>query len=120
MNKVAKKAKNTATASAPTDRKMISTILGSQFDFRRAAATFILGRLGDFGYMRMLLQELPQRFAQDSHAAAMHDPHSHRSRQECVVHKLLHRPRGFIDGLADDVDLGRYCVVLARQGHADS
>ena len=48
----------------------------SQLHHRRPGPAFILGRLRDRFYMRMLLQVLAQGLAQDAHAAAMHHAHA--------------------------------------------
>src|SRR5947209_6765179 len=55
-------------------------LLPSQLHYRCACSAFVLRRLGYLGYVRMRLQELAQRLAQDSHTAAVDDAHTWQSR----------------------------------------
>src|SRR5579863_5690361 len=72
--------------------------------------------------MRMLLQHLAQRFAQDAHAAAVHDADARQAGEEGAVDETFDFAAGLVDGLADDVDLaGRVrALALVIQRHGDS
>jgi hypothetical protein len=48
--------------------------------------------------MRMLLQILTQRLAQNSHAAAVNDADARQAGQEGAVDELLDFSRGVVDG----------------------
>lgn len=60
--------------------------------------------------MRMLLQRLPQSFAQDAHAAAMDDAHAWQASEKCTIDKLLHFASGIVHVVADYVDF-RGCIL---------
>src|SRR3974390_1384624 len=68
----------------------------------------------------MTLQELAKRLAKYPHSAAMHDPQASSPCEECPVHKLLHGASRIVDRLSDDVDFGRYTVILACPRDVDS
>src|SRR5947209_20217216 len=70
-----------------------------------ATATFLLRRLRDGFHVRMLLQELPQRLAKNSHATAMNNSYARQSRKKSPVHKFLNFARRIVHGVTDDVDL---------------
>ena len=76
-----------------------------QLRYRRATATFILRRLSHRLHLRMLLQKLAQRFAQNSHAAAVNNSYSWQARQESPVQKLFDLARGVIHSVPDHIDL---------------
>ena len=81
-----------------------------QLYHRSPAATLILRRLGYRLHVRMLLQRLPQGFAQDAHAAAMDHTDSRQAGEEGVVDKFFYGARRVVDVEADDIDL-RGCVL---------
>ena len=102
------------------DTQRARRFLRPQLDYRRAAAAFVLRRLGDSRDMRMAFQKLPQGLAQNSHAAAVHHAQPNGTGQERAIDELLDGLCGLVDCLADDVDLGRNAVVLARQRNVDT
>ena len=53
----------------------------------------------------MLLQELAQSLAQNTHAAAVDDADARQSGEESAVYESFDFAGGVVDGLADDVDL---------------
>src|SRR5439155_26044783 len=63
--------------------------LQSQLHYRRSRTAFVLRRFGDRIHVRMLLQELAQRFAQDAHAAAVDNAHPRQSGEESAVDEFL-------------------------------
>src|SRR5947209_12393661 len=86
-------------------QKPIKTFLHPQFHHRSTRPAFVLGWLNELLYMWMLLQELPNGLAQDSHSMAMNDADARNSSQEGPVDKLLYFTGGGVHVLADDVDL---------------
>ena len=68
--------------------------------------TVVGAGLGDQGYMRMALQQSPQRFAQDPHAHAVHDADPRQPGQEGPVQILLHLAGGFLHRTSNYVELG--------------
>src|ERR1043166_4270773 len=57
-------------------RKMRTEFLGPELDDGRAGAALVLWRFSDAGDVRVGLEVLAQRLAQDAHAAAMDDAHA--------------------------------------------
>ena len=91
---------------------LATTTLHPQLHHRGSAPAFILRRFGYRFHMRVILQILPQRLPQDSHAAAVHYAHSRQAGQKRAVYEFFNLPRGIVDGAADDVDLRRYVRVF--------
>jgi len=94
--------------------------LDSQLDYRRATAAFVLGRFDDRFDVRVLLQILTQRFAENSHTAAMNDTDSRHPSKESAVDELLYFSCGVVHGAADHVDLRGHTLVLTLQGNRNS
>src|SRR5580692_12377703 len=65
-------------------------LLHPQLHHGRPTAALFLRRLGYRLHVRMLLQRLPQRFAEDAHAAAVDHAHPRQAGKKCAVDKLLH------------------------------
>ena len=76
----------------------------SQLDYRCAASAFVLRGLGHGDYVRVLLQELAEGFAEDAHAAAVNDADARESGEEGAVDELFDLGGGFVDVAANDVD----------------
>src|SRR5882762_536688 len=91
-----------------------------QFHHGCAASAFVLRWLGDGDHVRMFLQILPQSFAQDPHAAAVHYSDAGQAGEEGAVDELFDFAGGLVDGAADYVDLrGRVRVFpVERDGNA--
>src|SRR5579885_1107735 len=94
--------------------------LDAQFDDGGTAATFILRGFGNRFDVRMFLQILAKGFAQNSHSAAMHHADARQSGKKSAVNEAFDLPSGVVDGLADNVDLGRNALafVVERDGDA--
>src|SRR5579859_7229960 len=92
----------------------------SQFHHRCSRSAFILWRFSDRGDMRMLAQVLAQSFAQDAHAAAVHNTHARQAGEEGAVHEFLYSPRGFVHVFADDIDFRSGRVVFLRNLDRDA
>src|SRR5437016_9400291 len=82
---------------------------------RCATATFSLRRLRDGFYMRMLLQELPQRLAQNSHTTAVNNSYPGQSRKKSAVHKFFNFARRIVHSVTDDIDLRRHVFGFALE-----
>ena len=77
----------------------------SEVDQRRTAAAFVLRCFFHRLDVRVLLQELTQSLAQNTHAAAVHDADTRQPGEESAVYESFDVAGGVVDGLADDVDL---------------
>src|SRR5271157_323687 len=94
--------------------------LRPEFDDGRAASAFVLRWLAHAGDMRVALQELPQRLAQNAHAASVHHANAQRAGQKCAIDKLLYLAGGLVYRLADDIDLSRHAFLFTRERHVDA
>src|SRR5882724_156885 len=76
---------------------------------------FVLLGFGDGGHVRMFLQVLAQRLAENAHAAAVDDTHAREPREKGAVDKLFDFAGGFVDVAADHVDLGGSAGVFFKR-----
>ena len=79
-----------------------------QFNYCGAASALVLGGFDDGGHVRMLLQHLPERLAENAHAAAVNDADARESGEERAIDKFLDFGGGLIDGLANHINFCRH------------
>src|SRR5260370_37585937 len=82
-----------------------------QLHHRRPPSTLILRGLLDRFHMGMLLQPLPQRLAQNAHAAAMHHAHARQAGAKCPVDASLDFTPGIVDRASDDVEFAWHLLA---------
>jgi len=63
--------------------------------------------------MRVLLQQLAERFAEDAHATAVDHTHARQPGQECAVDKPFDFAAGLIDSLSNDIDFAGGVRIIA-------
>src|SRR5437762_3133395 len=77
-----------------------------QFHDRRPAATLILRRGGVAGNVRVLGKQSSDSFPQGARSVAVDYADLALAIQESSVEKLVDKIRGFVGGLADEIEFG--------------
>src|ERR1051325_6139055 len=91
----------TMPSTAKSSQKIFFSMSDLQVDDGGAGAAFVLRRLGDGGDMRMALQELTQRLAEDAHARAVHNADARQAGKKRAIDELVDAARGVVDVFAD-------------------
>jgi hypothetical protein len=82
----------------------------AEFDQRSALAAFVLGGLGNGGYVGVRLKEVADAAAENAGAVAVNDADAGKAGKEGAVEIFFKLFGGFVDGAPDEVDFHAHVV----------